>query len=218
MFFQRIFAFTLPLISICPAYAQTPRNITSSYLVCHNLDLRNNRSVPVVSTLVISPDVNGKRYYTSWVAVSEDKDSTVFTGRGPEELQGARVTEDEIEIEFPESKNPLDARYRYLRARKVEHYFIAFKSVNSGDVSILYPSKNLFGRPVVREFTRNASVECHFLNPSEVLISDAVDLVKVEPDYVQSYHFSDMTHVKQWSRSLQDGLLKKFVDEISSKN
>ncbi|MBU6153276.1 MAG: hypothetical protein KGP28_03135 [Bdellovibrionales bacterium] len=179
--FSSIFALKILGLFLSPVHAQTISDLKTSYLICHNLDLRRGQFPPVASTLVVSPEVNGTRYYTSWVGVTRKEGSTAFTGRGPQELPDARVTEDGVGIEFPESKNVL-------------------------------------GRPVVRDFTKNAQVECHFEKPSEILIPDTIDAVTVGPDFVQSYHFSDMTQVEPWSRNIQSALLKKFVDGMKSRN
>lgn len=182
------------------------------YLVCNNSDLRGSGYYPpVVSTLVISPEVNGKRYYTSWVG-SQTKKNLLFTGRGPEELVNFSLTKDKLIVVFPEAKDHLNARYLYIKANRTDESFVAFRAEGEKETAILYPVKKLLGKVVVKEFAHNAQVECHFKSPDDILHTSKIDDVKVDKNFVQHYRFSE--HVGVNARNVQEGLLADFVEKM----
>jgi hypothetical protein len=189
-------------------------DLKNKYINCFNHDIRGGLyHQDVVSTVVISPEVNGKRYFTSWVTVQSDR-YRQFDAYGPQELESFTVNAQGINIRFPAVKDKLSAHYVSLKASATGDSFFVFESTKKGMVDIRYPDKTIFGKIVERSSGSRTGVLCN-LQDADTYHDPRLSNVTIDENYKQSFHFEDMTYASQMARDLQDDILSDFVKKLN---
>lgn len=180
---------------------------TADFLVCNLSDLRAPRSYPeYVSTLVISPEVDGKRYFTSMIM--HRKNENIFSGIGPLELESFNVDQHSMDLRFPNIGRNDQLQFKTISAQAKDHYFHVYHSTQKNDVQLFVPRR-------LKKPSKNLSIECYALQTDRVEwlhASNNTSGVTVDQDGVQSY--TGLTSIQ--ARDLQISLLYKFLGSIEN--
>lgn len=206
--------FSLALLFSTTSFASEPEGMSDSYLVCFTSNLNAYAWNDSVSTLVISPEIKGKRYYTSWIGSRTNEEN--FMARGPQALKSFHVDSESIAFEFEPARNPKSFHFLSVEAEANSNRLRSYESRSENEVKAIAPKKNFFGRERSQPLPSTAIAKCLTKTPAEMEmynVSDYSNDYKLGDDFIQKFNFTDF-YMGVRARSMQAGILLQFVKKL----
>lgn len=201
----------ISLVTLCTSVFAA--DLSKSYIACFTSDLNPYRYGPLDTSIVVSPEVNGKRYFVTWVG--DRNYGGRYVGRGPQELMSYEITDQKISLRFP---TPTDFKSYSVSSLQAEKYQDGYwRSVGKNETVLTYLKKNIFGMVFEKHAPSTTIADCMSLEPNIVRNSPMPEPgeVTIGEDHVQHYHFLDNQYAAQYSRDLQNGILMQFMSGIN---